>query len=340
MATMKDVAQAAGVSTATVSRVLNGHPAPTEQTRRRVAEAIEALGYRPNTLARSLRLHTTHTLGLVISDLTNPFFAEVARAVENEAREHGYSVVVGNANESVEQQRRYVRTLLDRRVDGLLVCPATDEGDWLAEAAETGVPLVLLDRRIAGSVKVPVVRVDGTAALDNLAAHLVALGHRRIGVIAGPAEASTGRERLDAFAAALGSRGAPLAERLVVYGDFQRPSGASAAHTLMSGPNRPTALVAMDNLMGLGALEQLRAMGFSVPGDVGLAVYDDLPWFSLLEPAITAIAQPTDDLGHAAVRVLLDLIERGNAENVVLDAELVIRSSCGERAEHGRGEGV
>jgi LacI family transcriptional regulator, galactose operon repressor len=335
--TMKDVANHAGVSTATVSRVLNGHAAPTLETRTRVLAAIEELGYRPNALARSLRTTATKTFGLVISDLVNPFFAEIARAVEQEARAHGYCVVLANADENAEQQITYVRTLLDRRVDGLLVCPATDDAAWMDEVVATGLPLVLLDRSVPGA-DCPVVRVDGAEALADLAATLVGAGHERVGVIAGPSDTSTGRERLAQFGSALAELGHPVHPDHVVHGDFRWESGAQAAAKLMAPPStgthRPTALVAMDNLMGLGALEQLRKLGLSVPGDVGLAVYDDQPWFPLLDPPLTVIAQPTVEMGKAAARCLLALIAGDEPSDVRLSARLIERGSCGET---GRG---
>jgi LacI family transcriptional regulator len=331
--TMKDVANHAGVSTATVSRVLNGHAAPTPETRTRVLAAINELGYRPNALARSLRTTATKTFGLVISDLVNPFFAEIARAVEQEARAHDYCVVLANADENADQQATYVRTLLDRRVDGLLVCPATDDPAWMTEVVATGLPLVLLDRTVPGAT-CPVVRVDGTQALADLAASLVRAGHRHVGVIAGPSDTSTGRERLDLFSAAMAELGHPVRGEHVVHGDFRWESGAQAAAKLMALPDRPSALVAMDNLMGLGALGELRRLGLTVPTDVGLAVYDDQPWFPLLDPPITVIAQPTVEMGRAAARCLLDLIAGEQPSDVRLTARLVERGSCGE-AERG-----
>lgn len=319
---MKDVAQHAGVSTATVSRVVNGHAAPTPATRTRVLAAIDELGYRPNALARSLRTTSTKTLGLVISDLLNPFFAEIARAVEDEARSHGYCVVIGNADENAEQEATYVRTLLDRRVDGLLLCPATDDPSLVREVVAGGVPLVLLDRTVRGAT-CPVVRADGTDALTQLARRLVGAGHTRIGVIAGPADTSTGRERLDAFTAALG----PLLDQdLVVHGDFRQESGSQAAAVLVE--RHATALVAMDNLMGLGALAELRRAGLRVPDDVAVAVYDDQPWFPLVDPPVTVIAQPTVEMGRAAARSLLALVNGHQPEDVRLTAQLVVRGSC------------
>ncbi|WP_235921393.1 LacI family DNA-binding transcriptional regulator [Lentzea tibetensis] len=319
---MRDVAQHAGVSTATVSRVLNGHAAPTQATRTRVLAAIDELGYRPNALARSLRTTSTKTLGLVISDLLNPFFAEIARAVEDEARSHGYCVVIGNADENAEQEATYVRTLLDRRVDGLLLCPATDDPSLVREVVAGGVPLVLLDRTVRGAT-CPVVRADGADALTQLARRLVGAGHTRIGVIAGPADTSTGRERLDAFAAALGPL---LSQDLVVHGDFRQDSGSQAAAVLVE--RNATALVAMDNLMGLGALAELRRAGLRVPDDVAVAVYDDQPWFPLVDPPVTVIAQPTVEMGRAAARSLLALVNGDQPEDVHLSARLVVRASC------------
>jgi len=318
---MKDVAQHAGVSTATVSRVLNGHAAPTPETRVRVLAAIEELGYRPNALARSLRTTSTQTLGLVISDLMNPFFAEIARAVEDEARSHGYCVVIGNADESAEQEATYVRTLLDRRVDGLLLCPATDDPGLVREVSAGGVPLVLLDRTVRGAT-CPVVRADGSEALTSLARRLVGAGHTRIGVIAGPPNTSTGRERTDVLTGSLGG----LAQ--VVHGDFRQASGSQAAAKLLDGG--ATALVAMDNLMGLGALGEIRARGLQIPHDIALAVFDDQPWFPLLDPPITVIAQPTVEMGKAAARSLLALIDGRQPDDVRLTAKLVLRGSLGE----------
>jgi LacI family transcriptional regulator len=331
--TMKDVAGHAGVSTATVSRVLNGHAAPTPETRARVLAAVAELGYRPNALARSLRTTATKTVGLVIGDLANPYFAEVARAVEQEARAHGHCVVLANADESAEQQATYVRTLLDRRVDGLLVCPAADDAAWMDEVVAAGLPLVLLDRSVPGAA-CPVVRVDGAEALADLAATLVGAGHQRVGVIAGPPGTSTGRERSARFGSALADLGHPVHPDHVVHGDLRRESGKQAAARLMGLPDRPTALVAMDNLMGLGALEQVRELGLSVPGDVGLAVYDDHPWFPLLDPPLTVIAQPTAEVGRAAARCLVALIAGERPPEVALTARLVRRGSCGET---GRG---
>ncbi|MER7204361.1 LacI family DNA-binding transcriptional regulator, partial [Streptomyces sp. NPDC000188] len=186
MASIKDVAAAAGVSVATVSRVLNSHPSVSPDARARVLGAVESLGYRPNAVARSLRTAQTRTLGLVISDVLNPYFTELARSVEEEARSLGYSVIIGNADEQPDIQDHHVRTLVDRRIDGLLVSPTDGGSPLMLEAARSGTPMVFVDRWIPG-VDVPVVRSDGRTAVRDLVAHLHALGHRRLAIIAGPA---------------------------------------------------------------------------------------------------------------------------------------------------------
>lgn len=318
---MKDVALHAGVSTATVSRVLNGHAVPTPGTRERVLAAVEELGYRPNALARSLRTTSTQTLGLVISDLLNPFFAEIARAVEDEARSHGYCVVIGNADEHAEQEATYVRTLLDRRVDGLLLCPANDDPGLVREVSAGGVPLVLLDRTVRGAT-CPVVRADGSEALTTLARRLVGAGHTRVGVIAGRPGTSTCGERIAVLTAVLGDRA------LVAPGDHRREGGSDAAGRLID--EGVTALVALDNLMGLGALGEIKARGLRVPHDVAFAVFDDQPWFPLLDPPITVIAQPTGEMGRAAARSLIALIDGRRPDDVRLTAKLVLRGSLGD----------
>ncbi|MFJ8311421.1 MULTISPECIES: LacI family DNA-binding transcriptional regulator [unclassified Streptomyces] len=337
MAGIKDVAAEAGVSVATVSRVLNGHPSVSEAARARVLAAVDALGYRPNAVARSLRTDQTRTLGLVISDVLNPYFTELARSVEEAARALGYSVIIGNADERPELQDHHVRTLLDRRIDGLLVSPTDGGSPLMLEAARGGTPMVFVDRWIPG-IDVPVVRADGRAAIGDLVAHLHRLGRRRLAIIAGPAATTTGSERVEAFRAALGAYGIPLPDHYVGQGDFQAASGRRATERFLALPEPPDAVFAADNLMTLGALDALRAHGLRIGQDIALAAFDDIPWFVHTDPPITAIAQPTGELGRAAVRALADLIEGRAPQSVTLPARLVVRGSCGETAPGRRSD--
>ncbi|MGW1218194.1 LacI family DNA-binding transcriptional regulator [Streptomyces californicus] len=337
MAGIKDVAAEAGVSVATVSRVLNGHPSVSQEARTRVLAAVEALGYRPNAVARSLRTAQTRTLGLVISDVLNPYFTELARFVEEEARALGYSVIIGNADERPDLQDHHVRTLIDRRIDGLLVSPADGGTPLLRDVALSGTPMVFVDRWIPG-IDVPVVRADGTGAVRDLVAHLHGLGHRRLAIIAGPAATTTGDERVEAFRGALRDHGLALPDAYIGQGDFQAASGRRATEGFLELTEPPEVVFAADNLMALGALDAIRARGLRVPDDIALAAFDDIPWFVHTGPPITAVAQPTADLARAAVRALADRIEGRTPQSVTLPARLVVRRSCGEAAPNERSD--
>jgi LacI family transcriptional regulator len=326
---MADVAALADVSTATVSRVLTNRPGVGDSTRQRVLDAVERLGYRPNAVARSLRVESTYTLGLVIGDIENPFFTELARAVEDAASAHGYSLILGNADEDAARQERYVDVLLNRRVDGLLVVPAVAQSDAIGLAVRQRAPIVFVDRELPG-IDVPVVRSDGHAAMHELVEHLLSLGHRRIALISGPEQASTGMERLAAFRETLGVAGVPLPVAYVRHGDFQEASGETEMAALLALETPPTAVIAADNLMALGALRVIRRYALRIPDDIALASFDDSPWFELLDPPLTAIAQPTKELGALAVTTLLELMDRHSAPSRSLPCRLVARASCGE----------
>ncbi|MFE5211184.1 LacI family DNA-binding transcriptional regulator [Streptomyces sp. NPDC056600] len=329
---IKDVAARAGVSVATVSRALNLHPSVSADARARVLAAVEELGYRPNAVARSLRTDQTRTLGLVISDVLNPYFTELARAVEEEARALGYSVIIGNADERPDLQDHHIRNLRDRRIDGLLVSPTDGGTPLLLDTARAGTPVVFVDRWIPGAddVDVPVVRSDGRDAVRELVAHLHRLGHRRLAIIAGPAATTTGSERVEAFREALAAHGLELPDAYIGQGDFQAESGRRATERFLDLSEPPEAVFAADNLMALGALDAVRSRGLRVPHDIALAAFDDIPWFVHTDPPVTAIAQPTGELGRAAVRALVDRIEGRAARSVTLPARLVVRRSCGE----------
>ncbi|HZL04554.1 MAG TPA: LacI family DNA-binding transcriptional regulator [Coriobacteriia bacterium] len=240
MATIKDVARAANVSTASVSRVLAGHPR-TSGMRERVIAAADALNFRPNAVARSLRTTGTKTVGLVVSDLRNPFFTELARAVEDTARGAGYSVIVGNADEDPAQQDHYVRFLLERQVDGLIVVPTVETSPLLREVADLGHKIVLVDRP-AKDINAPIVLADGVAAIDELVDHLVDTGRRDLAIIAGPDRAGSSRERLVAYRAALARHGLALTEERIWHGDFRAESGYDSMAGLLASPSVPDAV--------------------------------------------------------------------------------------------------
>ncbi len=252
-------------------------------------------------------------------------------------------MIIGNADERPELQDHHVRTLLDRRIDGLLVSPTDGGSPLMLDAVRAGTPMVFVDRWIPG-VEVPVVRSDGRQAVRDLVAHLHGLGHRRLAIIAGPAATTTGSERVEAFRDALREHGIALPDAYIGQGDFQADSGRRATERFLSLPEPPEVVFAADNLMALGALDAIRAHGLRVPHDIGLAAFDDIPWFVHTDPPITAIAQPTGDLGRAAVQALIDRIEGRSPRSVTLPARLVVRRSCGEpavrRTQPGRRAGT
>lgn len=329
---MNEVAQRAGVSVATVSRVYSGSARVNDYTRDRVLTAIDELDYHPNAVARSLRTSVTGTFGVVLGDVRNPFFTELARAIDDEARAGGHVVVLGNADEDPERQDAFLRVLRERRIDGLLICPAPGESRVIADLVADGTPTVLVDRDAYG-VDAPIVRAESVRATRALADHLVALGHERIAILAGPQSTITGRERLVAFREGLAAHGIELAPDDVLVGDFLQEGGERAMDELLARPRLPSALFVADNPMALGALRRIRSAGLRIPQDIALASFDDPAWFALADPPMTAVAQPTVEIGRTAVQMLRSMLEGEPVQSVTLGCRLVPRGSCGERTE-------
>lgn len=327
MVTLRDVARDAGVSTATVSRALAGSPSVSPQTRDRVQRVADSLGYLGNSLARSLRTQRTDTIGLLLPDVRNPFFTELAYHVDKAAAEHGLTVMIGNADEQGPQQDRYLDVLLRHQVDGIVAVPQGASTQTLERTAAS-VPTVFMDRDpgISGS---PTVTSDNHAGVATLVDHVVGLGHRRVGIVAGPQSTSTGRERLAAARGRLRDHGIEVEPRHVVEGDFQLDSGVRATESLLdAGPL--DAIIAADNLMALGALMVLRRRHVRVGADIALACVDDIDWFGLVDPPITVVAQDVQALGRAAVESLVRQIDGEPAVSVVVPMHLIPRESCGE----------
>lgn len=329
LSSIKDIAREAGVSIATVSRVFSGRDPVSEEMRAKVLAAAERLAYRPNALARSLKVESTRTLGLVVPNIMNPFFTAVARAVESAAQKRGYTVTLGNTDEDPKREAVYLQTLLEKRVDGLLVCPARAKSPQLEAVVRERVPVVFLDRAVEG-VEAPVIRADGRRALGSLVEYLTELGHERLAIISGPPETVSGAERLEAFLEKAEERGVKVPEGFVKVGDFRRPSGKSAMEELLGLERRPTAIFAANNLMTLGALQAIKEARLEIPGDISLASFDDVAWFPLLDPPLTAIAQPVEEIGAAAAEALLRMVEhKERADSFIAEAELMLRGSCG-----------
>ncbi|MCG8971064.1 MULTISPECIES: LacI family DNA-binding transcriptional regulator [Streptomyces] len=335
MATMADVARCAGVSVATVSHVLNDTRPVLPRTRQAVLDAIEELGYTPNTLARSLVTSRTRSLGLAVSAISNPYFTEILQGVEAEALEHGYSLLIADPHDDPGHELTVVRLLHERRVDGMIVAPSADPGALVAYLARHRVPAVFLDRVVdtpeSGGPRFDQVCAESAGPTTGLVGHLAGLGHRRIGLVAGRPGFSTTRERITGYRDGLTAAGLPHDERLVVHGDSDAAGGERATAALLSLAEPPTALVTANNAMTIGALRALRDRGLSVPGDLALCCFDDFAWADLFAPRLTAVAQPSRDIGARAVRLLLERLAAPDrpARTVRLPCAFVHRTSCG-----------
>ncbi|WP_405580616.1 LacI family DNA-binding transcriptional regulator [Streptomyces sp. NBC_01092] len=335
MATMADVARRAGVSVATVSHVLNETRPVLPHTRQAVLDAMEELGYTPNTLARSLVTSRTRSIGLAVSAISNPYFTEILQGVEAAALEHGYGLLIADPHDDPEHERKVVRLLHERRVDGMIVAPSADPRELLAYLGRHKVPTVLLDRVVDtpadGSTRFDQVCADSAEPMARLVTHLAGLGHRRIGLVAGLPGLSTTSERLTGYRDGLVAAGLPHDECLVVHGDSESVGAERATAALLSLTSPPTALVTANNAMTMGALRALRAHGLSVPDDIALCCFDDFAWADLFSPRLTAIAQPSKDIGAQAVRVLLDRLASPDrpARTVRFPCTFVHRTSCG-----------
>ncbi|MEU6216002.1 LacI family DNA-binding transcriptional regulator [Streptomyces sp. NPDC047022] len=336
MTTMADVARSAGVSVATVSHVLNGTRPVLPHTRQAVLDAVEELGYTPNTLARSLVTSRTQTFGLAVSAISNPYFTEIVQGVEACALEHGYGLLIADPHDDPDHERTVVRLLHERRVDGVIVAPSADPGGLLAFLARHRVPTVFLDRLVGSTDVETPFRFDQVCAenaqpVERLVTHLAHLGHRRIALVAGLPGLSTTTERVHGYRHGLAAAGLPYDDRLVVHGDSAAEGAERATAALLSLAAPPTALVTANNAMTIGALRTLRDRGLSVPDDLALCCFDDFAWADLFSPRLTAVAQPSREIGAQAVRLLLERLESPDrpSRTLRLPCSLAHRTSCG-----------
>ena len=337
MSTISDVAKRAGVSTMTVSRVVNRTGYTAVETRARVETAIEELGYVPNALARQLRSKRTKTIALVVSDISNPFFTTIARGAEDVAVGHGFSVMYCNTDESEVEEERYLLMLIERQVDGVLLVPARSSGASFRLLHAHHMPVVVMDRRVAAR-NVDGVLCDSEAGAYALTRHLIELGHRRIAVLTGRRNISTSADRVAGCRRALEEAGLTLDDGLVHYGGFnfgklnQADGHRMAQLVLASDGQRPTALFCANNFIAFGAIRALREADLRVPEDMSVVAFDDLPEEWVSEPFLTVAAQPAYEIGRRAAALLLDQISGAHdatGESIVLPFELIIRRSSG-----------
>lgn len=322
--TIRDVALRAGVSPATASRVLNrsSHPV-SEQGRRRVLAAARKLSYIPNRLARSLLTHETAAIGVLIPDVSNPYYAAILRGVEDAISATGRIVILCNTDRNPEKQRVYLRALMERRVDGLIIAGGSF-GRTEAEIAGESLPVVMIGRH---RVRFPSVRIDNVAAGAMATGHLLALKHRRIACLAGPPRSLTAADRVRGYEQALRAASVPLDRGLVVEVGFAPERLDGVVGRLFAGPDRPTAVVAPNDQVAIGMIRALHERGLRVPGDVSVVGFDDTPLASYTVPSLTTVAVPMRDLGRAAVDLLLSMFKGAAVRSVVMPCMLHVRES-------------
>ncbi len=335
-ATLNDIADRAGVSVSTASRVLNDKAAEyriSAETVRLVRRIADELGYRPNHVARGLRLRITNTLGLLAPDVSNPFFASIVKRVQTVAHDLGYSLVVCNTNEDADLEMEHLNLLDSKRVDGLIAMPVGQDASVYHSWLETGVPLVLLDRSF-DNLDAPSVVVDNYGGSYEATSFLAAAGHRRIAFIQGLPGTSTNTERLRGYRAALVDHGIPVDDDLVVGSDFREENGYIETKLLFSLDDRPTALFASSDLITLGALKAIDEENLTIPDDISLLSFDDFDFAPYLRCPLTVVRQPKELMGEVAVKLLVEQLGNPDTESkrVILRPELIVRDSIAEVA--------
>ncbi len=330
-ATIRDVAREAGVSIAVVSRVMNDGSGPVApQTRERVVEVIERLAYRPRAAARELQQQSTTTIGLVLADLTNPFFARLADRVVWEARARGIHVVLLTTQEDPHLESESIDTLIGRSVGSVIATPTGGNVEKWSQLAQLGIHVVFVDREIDELPDIDVVTISNELSAEVATDHLLGLGHTRIGFISGPTTTSTGRSRVTGFRTALQRAGVPVDNRLVQAVPFRGTSGGDAVTTLLSLPSPPTALIVGNTAQVRNALSRVQQSALTVPDDLSLVVFDDNPWTELVSPPLSVVRQPIDMLALHSVELAYGRLKGAISEparRIRIDADFIQRSS-------------
>ena len=331
MVTIEEVARRAGVSVGTVSNVLNNKPFVSPETRRKVEQAILELNYSPNAIARSLRRGRTRSLALIVLDVSNPFYPEVIQGVEHTAREYGYHVILFDLAYSVRRERRFIQRLRELRLDGVLLTAGPQWDEVLLRQLD--LPIVLLDRDIHES-SLPTVGIDNAAAVAQGIRYLVQMGHRRIGYLSEPLEIPSVRRRLEGYRQALEEAGIPFSNEIIFISKELRTDKLESGYLLMQRVLQelrelPTAFFATSDSIAIGAMQALKEHGLRIPEDISILGFDDIVMTRFVDPPLTTIAQPKVEMGHQAVRLLIERIERPERPpvKVMLETALIERKS-------------
>ena len=332
MTTIIEVAKRAGVSPTTVSHVINNTRFVSEDTRLRVMDAISELDYRQNILARALRRGETHTLGLILPDSANPFFAEVGRSIEEAAYEKNYNIILCNSEWNKEKEERYVKVLSEKQVDGVIFMATGDEPRSLSRLLEQDIPIVVVDRELEDLEMDSVLtnNRDGGYAATR---HLIDYGHQRIGCISGPSHITPSAQRVTGYQQALLDAGLTIEEELVVQGDFRPQTGYEAAHHLLTLNDPPSAIFVCNDMMAIGVLSLATSLGMRIPEDFSVVGFDNIELSTYTVPPLTTYSQSKELMGYNAIKMLLERIHHRSqpARRVIVPGELVVRQSSGRK---------
>jgi LacI family transcriptional regulator len=329
VATIRDVAQLAGVSTATVSHVLNSTRAVSEQSKDRVLAAMEQLNYQPNAVARSLRVSETLTIGLIVPDVEIPFFAWVARCIEDAARDAGYSVILCNSGWSFNQELRYLDNLRARRVDGLICISVLLTNEHVAPLLKRHMPVVWFEQARVDGISDAVV-IDNVKGAYDATTHLIAQGHHRIGCVLGLGQALLTTDRIVGYRQALSDAGIAFDAALLYAGDYEPSAGLAGARQLLALPEPPTAIFAFNDMMALGALQAANERGLRVPDQLALIGFDGIALTEYTSPPLSTVRQPIPEMCRIAISMLLDRINDrapNESRTVLIEPTLVKRAS-------------
>jgi len=326
--TIRDVAKEAGVSASTVSRVLTKSAYVAEDKEKRVLEAIAKLNFKPNVVARSLRLKTTRLIGLLIPDITNPFFPEVAKGVEDAAHREGYNIMLCNTENDIKKERSYIELLKGRQVDGLIIAKAGDEIVYLEEVVKGGIPISFIDRPV-NLVNADQVLSDNRAGMKLAVEKLYSAGHRKIGFVAGPVHLKVANQRLQGFEEAMAGKRLATNPDWIFYEEFSVNGGRNAALKLMNLKEHPTAIITSSDVLAIGLIDSLIEAGLNVPQYISVVGFDDISFTKYLRPKLTTVKQAKYEMGAKAFELLLTRINNKDVfpEKIILPVELKERAT-------------
>ncbi|WP_339226634.1 LacI family DNA-binding transcriptional regulator [Oceanobacillus sp. FSL K6-2867] len=329
--TMKDIAKYTGVSTATVSRVLNDNYPVNIETKKKVLNAIEELNYEPNLVAKSLRSNKSNLVAIIVADIKNSYYVSIAKEIDNHLFKEGYSLITCSTDESVEKEEEIIRLLLSQQIDAIAISPSDSEKTNLNELIEKNVPIVLVDRKVS-NVPISYVGTNNFKEAYNLTEYLIKKGHRNIGIITGKLNTSTGKERLEGFKRAMNDHGITTEKKWILNGDFEEKQAYEIfTHFLENNNELPTALFSCNNLMTKGAMFAFKEHSIKIPEDISLVSFGEMENHEFFDTQITCIEQDTSYIGEKVAEILLSqLINKQESKNVIVDSILIEGNSVRE----------